>query len=481
MKSINLEKLPKRGKLIDWKNSIGQEIDFIYNDIKGILKINSYIYKQEKRRGYIIIEYNKKEFECETGTIKNCHLEKILGINREGADFIFNIGDRIVDEKRDLTIIDRYCDDNNCNRKYKLKCNICNYDNIIYDSYMVENKVGEGSVGSCPCCNSRIVVKGINDIATTDTWMIPYLKNKEDAYKYTSQSNKKIPFICPFCLEEREERINNVYKKHKLCLKCENTNYFTETFVFNVLNQLYPKINIINQFSSKHSKWCNNKRYDFYFKLNNEEYIIEVHGIQHYEKSFKNLGTKTLEEEQANDKYKYELAISNGIKPENYIVVDFRYSTLQWGKEHILNSRLSEIFDLSNINWEKCLEKSMRDNNKIYSDLWNEGYGTKEICYITKKSSGTVVKWLKQGKMLKWNNYSLEESNKRRNLYNSKHSTSKRKIKCEELNMIFDSVKECMQYLTELTNENYTHTNMYKHLNKENNKYYYKNYTFYFI
>ena len=133
--------------------------------------------KVREREEELMKQYRMKKTytECEDKRMKSSDIAKH---SKYYDDYC------IKDEKRDLTIIDRYCDDNNCNRKYKLKCNICNYDNIIYDSYMVENKVGEGSVGSCPCCNSRIVVTGINDIATTDTWMIPYLKNNEDAFKY---------------------------------------------------------------------------------------------------------------------------------------------------------------------------------------------------------------------------------------------------------------------------------------------------------
>ena len=44
-KEIFLENLPKRGRFIDWKNSIGHKVKFIYNNIEGYIvkKPNFYL------------------------------------------------------------------------------------------------------------------------------------------------------------------------------------------------------------------------------------------------------------------------------------------------------------------------------------------------------------------------------------------------------------------------------------------------------
>ena len=52
----------------------------------------------------------------------------------------------------------------------------------------------------------------------------------------------------------------------------------------NVLN--YLNIDFKTQVSKNTFNWCKNYRYDFYFELNNEKYIIETHGGQHYEEGF---------------------------------------------------------------------------------------------------------------------------------------------------------------------------------------------------
>ena len=49
-------------------------------------------------------------------------------------------------------------------------------------------------------------------------------------------------------------------------------------------------------------EWSENKRYDVYIPYLN--CIVENHGEQHYNNSFKSLNGRTLEEEQKNDKYK---------------------------------------------------------------------------------------------------------------------------------------------------------------------------------
>ena len=55
-KYINLNELPKRGKFIDWNNSIGYEVYFEYDTIKDIIQITNY----NTERGLLTIKYNDK-------------------------------------------------------------------------------------------------------------------------------------------------------------------------------------------------------------------------------------------------------------------------------------------------------------------------------------------------------------------------------------------------------------------------------------
>lgn len=134
--------------------------------------------------------------------------------------------------------------------------------------------------------------------------------------------------------------------------------------------------------------WSNNRRYDFYLPKYN--LIIETHGEQHYEEAFKNIqGSRTLKEEQENDKYKYKIAMNNSI--DEYIVIDCRKSDINWIKKNIINSNLAEIFDLRNVDWESIDFKSRKSTHIEFLKLWNDGNSTEEISKETGSGKSTII------------------------------------------------------------------------------------------
>ena len=410
-RKIFLEELPRRGKLIDWKNSIGYKIKFIYEDIKDEFEIIEYDKKYQKLK----IKYNDNEYYILIGNLKKCKLGNIL--NKHTYNFKIEIGQTFKDNKRDMIIIDRKYkrkeqkDGKIENKKlYKYHCNKCGFDcgkhySLKDKQYKDELWIREDhllhGVG-CSCCGkgNQITIKGINDIATTHPWMIKYFVNVEDCYKYRYSSEEIVLCKCPQCGYEKEMDIFNLYKNGFSCSQCCDGISYPEKFMFNLLKQL--RIDFVCQFGKTKSKWYNKYKYDFYFKLNNEEYIIETHGLQHYEENtnFK----MPLKEVKENDKNKKELAIENGIKPENYIVIDCRYSELEFIKNNILHSRLNEIFDLNNIDWikigqdsEKSLVKEVCDYWHLHNEINNEGLLIKDLSYIFKINPTTISRYLKTG------------------------------------------------------------------------------------
>ena len=342
------------------------------------------------------------------------------------ANWKYEMGQRIIDSKRDLTIIDRKIVKNKkgYNRKYyRYKCNKCGFDcGEYYDSkdgeyknekWIIEDGLYSGKSGCACCCgNSNIVVKGINDIATTNPELVKYFIDINDAYKYTYGSDKYVKLKCNICGFEKESKINDKHRNKFSCDRCSDGISYGEKIMFNLL-YLFD-VDFISQYSKFNSKWCQNYRYDFYFELNNEEFIIEINGLQHYEenKNFK----KSLKNQQENDKNKYELAINNGIEPQNYIVIDCRYSELEFIKNNILHSRLNEIFDLNNINWikicqdsEKSLVKEVCDYWHLHNEINNEGLTIKYLTKIFKLSNTTIRTYLKRGNVFDWCNYNPKE------------------------------------------------------------------------
>ena len=217
------------------------------------------------------------------------------------------------------------------------------------------------------CYGKKTVLVGFNDMWTTNPELAKLLANPEDGYTYTYGSNARVDWKCPSCGEIiKDKTIKDINQYGLSCPMCSDGFSFSEKVVYYLLKQLDVYFEKEKTFT-----WTNNKRYDFYIPSLNT--IIELHGMQHYNGGFERVGGRNLEEEQSNDQYKYELAIQNSIKPENYIVIDCRKSEIEFIKENILNSRLAEIFDLNKVDWDECNLNSQKPMKFKILELWNKG------------------------------------------------------------------------------------------------------------
>lgn len=259
----------------------------------------------------------------------------------------------------------------------------------------------------CPVCSNRKVVLGINAIWDTDRWMVDLGISEEDAKKYSKCSNKKIIVTCPDCGKEKKIKINDIYKRRSISCSCGDGKSYPEKFIMSVLGQLGL------EFKAEYSpNWIKTKRYDFYIK--DIKMIIETHGRQHYEEnSFKYTKNRTLEE-QINDGYKRETALSNGIK--HYIELDCSESNLEYIQNSILNSELAKLFDLSNINWLKCAEFANKNIVKEVCEYWNnkeKNETTIDLGKVFKLSRVSIINYLKRGVKLGWCDYNPKEEMKK--------------------------------------------------------------------
>ena len=262
----------------------------------------------------------------------------------------------------------------------------------------------------------------------------------DDCYKISCHSNKKFYFKCLDCkgISEDKKLISNIVKRGYSCYICGDRINIPEKFVFNILNQL--NVEFILHLSKIDFNWCGYFEYDFYIKKYNM--IIETHGGQHYIQPGGNWGK--LEQEKMNDLFKYKCAKNH---VDNYIVIDCRYSELEWMKKNIIKE-LSSYFDLSNINWELAWEQSQKSKCFEAWNLWNNGiHDVVKISEMLKVCRGTVVKFLKRGAECGKCDYSIEESkrigygkNKGSNHYGS------RKVYCLTINKEFNSIAEAEKY-----------------------------------
>ena len=279
----------------------------------------------------------------------------------------------------------------------------------------------------------NITCNQCNLIYVTHPHLVKYLVNKEDAYKYSKGSVGKILVKCPDCGHERIMDITNLVYGGFSCSRCSDGISYPEKFITNVFEQLNRLFQ--TQLSKTSFKWCGSYKYDFY--INEFNGICEAMGLQHYEESRGNWGS--LKDIQENDKDKEQLAKQNSIN--NYIVIDCRYSDMEWIKNNIMNrdpSRpdqpcLAELLDFKedDIDWLKCDEFACSSRVKEVCNIWGKGIkNTLKISEELKLGYTTVLKYLNKGVKLGWCNYNPKEANYK----NSKE------IICLTTGEIFDSI-----------------------------------------
>lgn len=276
----------------------------------------------------------------------------------------------------------------------------CSSDNNhIWDTSINNRHNGTG----CPYCNKNNpkTLKGYNDLWTTHPHVAKLLIDKEIGYKFSyGNSHMKVKWKCESCTHINTNTINEICNNLK-CKKCSDTLSLGEKIIYSLLDN--KNIEFTHEVSFK---WSNNKRYDFYLSKHNT--IIEVHGEQHYVQTNRK-NTRTLEEEQDNDKHKYETAMQNGI--ENYIVIDARYSDFEFIINKILNSDLTSLITINRKEIEQ-LDISYNLLTVKTWGLWNDGLGVMEISRQLKISKSTIKRYLKLGNSLKKCVYNVNDKYK---------------------------------------------------------------------
>lgn len=239
---------------------------------------------------------------------------------------------------------------------------------------------------------------------------------------------------CNFLYERSEGHIKDKSRGVK-CPHCGDGISYPNKFLYSVFNQM----NIYFE-KEKSFDWSENRRYDLFIPSMN--LIVEVHGKQHYEDNvFTSIGGRTLEEEQLNDSIKQQLALTNGI--ERYVVIDARISDAIHLKQSIEESLLSDLMELSGIDWKECHLYAVSSLMKTICDLFEEDNPsiTEQISKQLGISRKTVVDYLKRGSALGLCNY---DPRKIQSLNSANKNKLKRKpVVCVETGQEFESATEC--------------------------------------
>lgn len=366
---------------IDWISNIGKTIKFKCLNYQGCYTIKGIAPSDGKWYKYLYTIYfnndTQKEYIVNHQNLSKVNFTYILGLY--STDFLYDVGDIVNNQflvlKREHKKL--FPSDESRIKTYTCKC--------LSDGYIFENSEKNlKNQKKCEVCLGKVVICGVNDMATTRPWLVKFLKNKDDAYKYTGWSSKSLDFICDIC--GKDFCSTPAGFGFNFPCNCYSSDSYPNRLIHEIFNQL--EIPYIRELRKHHFLWCGKYRYDLYFKINDKEYIVEMDGGRHKGKKLEI------------DRIKDDLALSNGIE---VIRIDCNYNKVEnrlfYIKENILKSDLSKIVDLSNINWDIIDSKIFEDNEtKKICDLRNKGYKNKEIANMLNVSMSIINSRLKIGK-----------------------------------------------------------------------------------
>lgn len=398
--NIDFSTLPvyNTGK-INWNKCVGNIVNYNIEgtDFCGKIKINDVYDKKIE----ISID-NSKSVILPKLSFRKCNISKLLGV--KAKIFKYSIGEII----NDILILDqRLITEEVCvnsgiktistENGYLVQCLRDGYKFEVLEKNMTRRR-------NCPICGHTKVIPGINDIGTTDPVFAKWIVNDSDIISHTRNTNKQLLLRCPVCGREFMG-IPNRYKLIPSCV-CNDHISYPEKIMSSILIQL--KIDYIYQLNKRHFDWCDSYKYDFYFEYKFKKYIIEMDGSFHYMDNYKN--KTSLKESMEIDKNKDRLAISNNC---HVIRINANYKDIKKRNtfliKNILNSELSQLFDLSIIDWNECELYAATSLVKKVNDLWNEGLSKIEIFHTTNLSKTTIDEYIRIGKNLGLNNYHPRE------------------------------------------------------------------------
>lgn len=291
-------------------------------------------------------------------------------------------------------------------------------DGTYHDFVMTPNSM-ISSKYNCPCCSGYQVYKGYNDFNTKRPELAQYLVNYQDGYKYTEWSSEELEWRCPSCGNIMKKKISYISKYGVTCPRCDDGYSYPNKFIYNSLLQIENQLDFLDR--EYRPDWCKYKYkdkkcygiYDIYFEKNNKKFVIEMDGgLGHGNRSYTN--SKTNRDELIfRDKEKDRLASEHNIK---VIRIDCNYETndrYQFILNNILKSELSNILDLSKVDFNQSNTQSQQSLFIKAVELWNLGENISQIKSELHIHESTVTSYLKSALNYNMCDYSVKESRRR--------------------------------------------------------------------
>lgn len=303
-------------------------------------------------------------------------------------------------------------------------------------------------------CRLRALVS--NKIIDVRPDLVVYLKDKRDAYRYSTGSDKEVDVVCPICGYERRVKVVNLRKYGFVCHLCGDGVSYPEKFIVSMLTQL--KIDYIKEASKKNPgfEWAKKYRYDFTFCINGRKYILESDGGYH-----------RYSDQQIRDANKTLLAEQHGF---TIIRVNCNYNDndrFDFVRSNILSSQLADILPLNNVNWDTCNKYAISSLMHRACELWE--YNLYSLCEIQAElhiSKSSVWNYLKLGKQVGLcPSYTHSEARKRGNII---------PVACyidKQIYKIFYGAEEVVQYFWDVHNIQLSIYQVWARCKSSNNRY----------
>ena len=300
---------------------------------------------------------------------------------------------------------DVYCDDDYIDAKTKLNFYCSNGHHwLVRPTNIFSQKNG------CPYCAHKAVLADFNSVATLRPDLIKYFKNADDAYCLTPSSHKQPNLICPDCGAQRTMAMYTLSTYGFSCQNCGHTISYPNRLIRAVMNQFESQLDILQYEWSQ--KWTNRQRYDVYFEISGNKYVIEMQGQQHYEIIWDH--GLSVEEVRKYDIDKMENAKLHNIIP---IVIDARISDFDFIFKNIKSSLLFKILDFSIIDMQQCRVESTKNIIQRACELYDIEHMTiRELAKLFKVHKDTIRNYLKQGAELGWSLYDPKIASEKNNI-----------------------------------------------------------------
>lgn len=133
----------------NWKENIGKELPFQYDDLTGIIKIIDY--KSVNRNSFVTVQYQDNIITTSTSNLLQLRIPSFLNKNKNSRKYTYKIGDIIDKDFQKSKVIEqtrisvKSTKNYETTRGYKLKCLCCGY----------KYKTREDRISSCPVCGVR--------------------------------------------------------------------------------------------------------------------------------------------------------------------------------------------------------------------------------------------------------------------------------------------------------------------------------------